>query len=67
MGEFYAIDIGGTNIRVMYCKLGQGKGKVDKEEREDMEVPESLKKGHCKDLFDFIAQCLKTFVEKKGR
>lgn len=27
-GEFYAVDIGGTNFRVIYVKLSDAKGQV---------------------------------------
>ncbi|CAD7700198.1 unnamed protein product [Ostreobium quekettii] len=66
-GDFYAIDVGGTNLRVMFCRLGEEKGKVEVEERVDMVVPEVRKKGTSRDLFDFIATCLKSFVQKTGR
>jgi len=51
----------------MYCRLAKEKGKVEVEERVDMVVPEVKKKGSSRDLFDFIATCLKSFVLKTGR
>lgn len=67
VGVFYAIDVGGTNIRVMYCQLGCERGKVDVVERDDREVPEAVKKGTSERLFEFIACCFKDFLHKKGR
>jgi len=67
MGEFYAIDVGGTNIRVMYCHLGNGKNQVISHDRREIDIPENRKRGKVQNLFDFIVGTFKTFLQLTGR
>ena len=63
-GEFLAIDLGGTHFRVLSLRLKSGR---------KTEAPVSkkfiLKKEHVKGtgnrLFDFIAECIKTFMAEQ--
>ncbi|KAJ0864805.1 putative hexokinase [Helianthus annuus] len=59
-GIFYALDLGGTNFRVLRVKLG-GVGNVKKEFKE-VSIPPNLMIGTSEDLFDFIAGELAKFV-----
>ncbi|KAI7751922.1 hypothetical protein M8C21_024044, partial [Ambrosia artemisiifolia] len=59
-GIFYALDLGGTNFRVLRVKLG-GVGNVKKEFKE-VSIPPNLMIGKSDDLFDFIAGELAKFV-----
>lgn len=62
-GKYLALDLGGTNLRVCLITLkGAGKFEMDSEKyalREDQK--------HCEgqELFDFIAQCLRKFLDDK--
>ncbi|KAJ0841383.1 putative hexokinase [Helianthus annuus] len=61
---FYALDLGGTNFRVLRVKLGD----VDnvKKEFQEVSIPPNLMIGICEDLFDFIARELAKFVATEG-
>nr|XP_024368251.1 hexokinase-1-like isoform X3 [Physcomitrium patens] len=61
-GLFYAVDLGGTNFRVLRLHLG-GKGQVLSQESKEIAIPRELMVGTGKDLFDFIANTLATFVD----
>ncbi|KVH93867.1 hypothetical protein Ccrd_004075 [Cynara cardunculus var. scolymus] len=63
-GIFYALDLGGTNFRVLRVKLG-GPENVKKEFQE-VSIPPNLMIGKCEDLFDFIAGELAKFVATEG-
>ncbi|GJX08267.1 hexokinase, partial [Tanacetum coccineum] len=63
-GIFYALDLGGTNFRVLRVKLGGG-GEV-RPELKEVSIPQSRMTGTCKELFDFIAGKLAEFVVTEG-
>lgn len=63
-GSCYAIDIGGTNFRVMYCKLSDQPGKVDATVLEQMAIPKEVYTGTGDQLFDFLAQCVREFMSR---
>lgn len=44
-GLFYALDLGGTNFRVLRCLLGGKEGRVLKQEYEEVPIPKSLMLG----------------------
>ena len=64
-GEFLALDLGGTNFRVLALRL-KGKRKISVLGSKKF----ILKKRHTgntgKALFDFIAGCIKTFMKENG-
>uniref|UniRef100_A0A7C9A8B4 Phosphotransferase n=1 Tax=Opuntia streptacantha TaxID=393608 RepID=A0A7C9A8B4_OPUST len=62
-GCFYALDLGGTNLRVMQVKL-QGNRTIDLKSLSYM-VPHKLKVGKMDELFDYIAHKVSIFVEKE--
>ncbi|XP_063848049.1 hexokinase-2-like [Scylla paramamosain] len=62
-GEYLALDLGGTNFRVLYVVLKDGK--FVEENVDYFEVPRELRLGPGEDLFDFLAQCLSEFVQKR--
>ncbi|XP_004302852.1 PREDICTED: hexokinase-1-like [Fragaria vesca subsp. vesca] len=65
-GLFYALDLGGTNFRVLRVQLGgKGRGLVNQEFTE-VSIPEGLMVGTTETLFDFIATELAKFVGKEG-
>ncbi|GFT78569.1 hexokinase type 2 [Nephila pilipes] len=63
-GDFLALDVGGTNFRVILLKL-------DPERELDCivkyyTVPEPLRLGEGELLFEFLAECMHDFLEDKG-
>ncbi|KAL0410600.1 UNVERIFIED_CONTAM: Hexokinase-1 [Sesamum latifolium] len=64
-GLFYALDLGGTNFRVMRVQLG-GKDGIVKQESEEVSIPPHLMVGSSHELFDFIAAALAKFVDAEG-
>uniref|UniRef100_A0A672IKB0 Hexokinase-2 n=1 Tax=Salarias fasciatus TaxID=181472 RepID=A0A672IKB0_SALFA len=65
-GEFLALDLGGSNFRVLLVKvLGNGKQKVEME-NQIYEIPENIMRGCGSELFDHVADCLADFLEKLG-
>jgi len=72
-GEYLAVDLGGTNLRVCLVKL-QGNGKFEITQSK-YRLTEEQKHIEGSELFDFCGKCLKTFtdtnvppevVEKRG-
>ncbi|XP_065371721.1 hexokinase type 2-like [Calliphora vicina] len=63
-GKFLALDLGGTNFRVLCIYLeGQANFHMD---FEVYEIPEKLLVGPGRDLFDHIAECLAKFIKTLG-
>ncbi|KAH7849501.1 hypothetical protein Vadar_018776 [Vaccinium darrowii] len=65
-GLFYALDLGGTNFRVLRVQLGGKDERVIASEFEQVSIPEELMFGTSEELFDFIASGLAKFAEKEG-
>lgn len=66
-GLFYALDLGGTNFRVLRVQLGgKEEGRVVKQECEEISIPTQLMTGSSHELFDFIASALAKFVASEG-
>ncbi|KAM1714376.1 hypothetical protein ACFX12_024992 [Malus domestica] len=66
-GLFYALDLGGTNFRVLRVQLG-GKGRgIISQEFTEVSIPENLMVGTSDALFDYIAAELAKFVAKEGQ
>ncbi|KAF3323530.1 hexokinase-2-like protein [Carex littledalei] len=61
-GLFYALDLGGTNFRVLRVQLGGKKGRVVDQDHLEVSIPPHLMIGACQDLFDFIAEALSRFA-----
>lgn len=59
-GNYLAIDLGGTNLRVVLVKLG-GNRDFDTTQSK-YALPEHIRTAHSDDLWGFIAKCLKKFV-----
>jgi len=60
-GDYLALDLGGTNLRVCLVTL-QGAGKFEITQTK-YRLTEEQKQDDGQKLFDFCAECLKTFVE----
>ncbi|XP_031275712.1 hexokinase-1-like isoform X1 [Pistacia vera] len=65
-GLYYALDLGGTNFRVIRVLLGGQEGRVVKQEFEEVSIPPHLMTGNSDDLFDYIAEALAKFVATEG-
>lgn len=62
-GDYLAIDLGGTNLRVVLVKLG-GNHDFDTTQSK-FPLPDHMRTASSDELFDFIATCLKTFVDEE--
>lgn len=61
-GNFLALDLGGTNFRVLFIQL---KGREDFIQKSKIyAIPNSLMVGRGADLFDYIAQCLSDYAHE---
>lgn len=65
-GLFYALDLGGTNFRVLRVQLGGQEERVQATEFEQVSIPQELMCGTSEELFDFIATGLAKFSEKEA-
>ncbi|XP_068641320.1 hexokinase-1-like isoform X2 [Aristolochia californica] len=65
-GLFYALDLGGTNFRVLRVQLGGREGRVAKQEFTEVSIPPHLMTGTSDALFDYIAAELAKFVAMEG-
>ncbi|XP_005990008.1 hexokinase HKDC1 isoform X1 [Latimeria chalumnae] len=64
-GDFLALDLGGSNFRVLRVKVSEdGKQKVEMESQ-FYPTPEEVIHGTGKQLFDYVAECVVNFMEKK--
>ncbi|CAI5755826.1 unnamed protein product [Candida verbasci] len=61
-GDYLAIDLGGTNLRVVLVRLG-GNRDFDTTQCK-FQLPDHLRTGKSEDLWVFIAECLKNFVDE---
>jgi len=61
VGEFLALDLGGTNLRVCLVTLsGDGKFEITQSK---YRLTEEQKQEDGQKLFDFCVECIKTFIE----
>ena len=60
-GDFYALDLGGTNFRVLRVPL-LGNGKVGKVTQAKFTIPREIKQGSSEGLFGFLADSVATFL-----
>jgi len=65
-GLYYALDLGGTNFRVLRVQLGGREKRVIKQQYEEVSIPPHLMVGSSMELFDFIAAALAKFVDTEG-
>ncbi|CAG0902063.1 unnamed protein product [Cyprideis torosa] len=59
-GDYMALDLGGTNFRVILLKLRNGQ--IMAEIVKYFHVPEEIQLGPGHNLFDFLAECIKEFM-----
>ncbi|XP_069475058.1 hexokinase-4 isoform X2 [Ambystoma mexicanum] len=66
VGDFLALDLGGTNFRVMLVKVGEdleGQWKVETK-NQMYSIPEDAMTGTAEMLFDYIAECISDYLDK---
>jgi hexokinase len=64
-GDFLAVDLGGTNIRVLAVELN-GKRGAGVKAASRFVVPKEIMEGAGDKLFDFIAGCIRLFFDEHG-
>lgn len=62
-GDYLAIDLGGTNLRVVLVKLG-GNRDFDTTQSK-FPLPLTIRDANADVLWNFVAECLKTFVDEE--
>ena len=62
-GDYLALDLGGTNFRVILLRIKAGA--VDSEEVQYYQVPENVRLGPGSKLFDFLAECIHSFMDHR--
>lgn len=61
-GDYIALDMGGTNLRICEVSLGEQKGEFDLIQSK-YRIPEELKSGSAEELWEYIADCLQQFIQ----
>ncbi|XP_044515113.1 hexokinase-1 isoform X2 [Gracilinanus agilis] len=65
-GDFLALDLGGTNFRVLMVKIRSGKKKSVEMHNKIYAIPESVMQGTGEELFDHIVSCISDFLDYMG-
>ncbi|XP_043094942.1 hexokinase-2 isoform X2 [Puntigrus tetrazona] len=65
-GDFLALDLGGTNFRVLLVRVSSNGKQTVEMENQIYAIPENIMRGSGSELFDHIAECLANFLEKLG-
>ncbi|XP_057454421.1 hexokinase-1-like [Lotus japonicus] len=66
-GLFYALDLGGTNFRVLRVQLGGKDGGIVSQDFTEVSIPPNLMVGTSDELFDYIAAELAKFVAQEDQ
>ncbi|RKF54204.1 Hexokinase [Golovinomyces cichoracearum] len=61
-GKFLALDMGGTNLRICEITLTDERCEFDILQSK-YKIPEELKTGSAEELWEYVADCLKQFIE----
>jgi len=61
VGTFYALDLGGTNFRILRLTL-EGEGVVGPVKQKKFDIPDEVKNGSGEGLFGFLADSVATFI-----
>lgn len=62
-GDYLALDLGGTNFRVILLHIKSGS--IENEEVQYYQVPEDIRLGPGEQLFDFLAECIHNFMDNR--
>ncbi|MEE6488144.1 hypothetical protein FKM82_015142 [Ascaphus truei] len=65
-GKFLALDLGGTNFRVLLVKIRSGRRKYVRMYNKIFSIPLEIMQGTGEELFDHIVQCIAEFLDYMG-
>ncbi|CAF97272.1 unnamed protein product, partial [Tetraodon nigroviridis] len=65
-GDFLALDLGGTNFRVLHVRVVEEEQKVLKMDSQICTIPKEMMLGPGEKLFDHIAACLSEFISSRN-
>ncbi|XP_076830872.1 hexokinase HKDC1 [Brachyhypopomus gauderio] len=65
-GKFLALDLGGTNFRVLVVKIRSGIRKYVRMYNKIYAIPLEIMQGTGEELFDHIVQCISDFLDYMG-
>ncbi|XP_024244122.1 hexokinase-1 isoform X1 [Oncorhynchus tshawytscha] len=65
-GDFLALDLGGTNFRVLLVKIRSGKRRTVEMHNKIYAIPMEVMQGTGEELFDHIVQCISDFLDYMG-
>ncbi|KAF6103625.1 hexokinase 2 [Phyllostomus discolor] len=65
-GDFLALDLGGTNFRVLLVRVRNGKRRGVEMHNKIYAIPQEAMHGTGDELFDHIVQCIADFLEYMG-
>ncbi|KAM5228351.1 hexokinase-2 isoform 1-T1 [Ctenodactylus gundi] len=65
-GDFLALDLGGTNFRVLLVRVRNGKRRGVEMHNKIYAIPQEVMHGTGEELFDHIVQCIADFLEYMG-
>ncbi|KAM8876608.1 hexokinase-1-like [Synchiropus splendidus] len=65
-GDFLALDLGGTNFRVLLVKIRSGKKRTVEMHNKIYAIPLEVMQGTGEELFDHIVHCISDFLDYMG-
>ncbi|XP_061735916.1 hexokinase-1-like isoform X3 [Nerophis ophidion] len=65
-GDFLALDLGGTNFRVLMVKIRSGKKRTVEMHNKIYAIPLEVMQGTGEELFDHIVHCISDFLDYMG-
>ncbi|XP_062289284.1 hexokinase-4-like [Scomber scombrus] len=65
-GDFLALDLGGTNFRVLHVRVLEEEQKMVKMDSQICAIPQEIMTGTGEQLFDHIAACLAEFLDSQN-
>uniref|UniRef100_A0A3Q3WZT9 Phosphotransferase n=1 Tax=Mola mola TaxID=94237 RepID=A0A3Q3WZT9_MOLML len=65
-GDFLALDLGGTNFRVLHVRVVEEEQRVLKMDSQICAIPQEMMLGPGEELFNHIAACLGDFLVSRG-
>ncbi|XP_036453941.1 hexokinase-2 isoform X2 [Colossoma macropomum] len=65
-GDFLALDLGGTNFRVLLVRVRSGKRRSVEMHNKIYAIPQDFMQGTGEELFDHIVHCIGDFLEYMG-
>uniref|UniRef100_A0A8D2N527 Hexokinase-2 n=1 Tax=Zonotrichia albicollis TaxID=44394 RepID=A0A8D2N527_ZONAL len=65
-GKFLALDLGGTNFRVLLVKIKSGRRRSVQMYNKIFAIPLEIMQGTGEELFDHIVQCIADFLDYMG-